>query len=370
VSASLLATIPWAPDGPLPRSSEPVNLSSARRPGPELERFAETWTRTLPDGAICLSAGGVVLRSDHRQPVALGPEPGWRLIDAIGSADDTWTIAELVPGPPDVVRLRRIAPDGATLWREDTVAGRPEAPQELLTDGTGTVWVATAEALATLDPETGARSTVQPLTGAHRFMNGRARVGYATLETERLWHTLDARTGERQTMTIAADAAWGLDLPLGIDAEDRPYGNRYGVLVRFGADGRPEWELAVAQAIAAGDEVWVQHDGTMAPLTPGGQPVTPTLPADGPPRQWRLVGRRPEGTLVLHGMGGGEAGILATVDPYGATLETVTAEPDVWMRWPDLQTPRGPAVTDAGEIDLATRTPEGLQLIRLTPPRE
>ena len=50
VSAALLATIPWAPEGPLPRSTVPVHLSSARRPGPRLERIAETWTRTLPDG--------------------------------------------------------------------------------------------------------------------------------------------------------------------------------------------------------------------------------------------------------------------------------------------------------------------------------
>ena len=51
-------------------------------------------------------------------------------------------------------------------------------------------------------------------------------------------------------------------------------------------------------------------------------------------------------------------------------MHTEPAAPDVWMHWPDLQTPRGPAVTDAGEIDLATRTPEGLQLIRITAPQE
>ena len=135
VSATLLATIPWAPDGPLPRSTVPVHLSSARRPGPRLERIAETWTRTLPDGAVCLHARGVLVRSDSSHAVALDPPPGWRLLDAVGDADRTWTIAELVPGPPDVVRLRRLAPDGETLWRTESIAGSADAARELLTDG-------------------------------------------------------------------------------------------------------------------------------------------------------------------------------------------------------------------------------------------
>jgi hypothetical protein len=360
VSAALLATIPWAPEGPLPRSTVPVHLSSARRPGPRLERIAETWTRTLPDGAVCLHARGVLVRSDRPQSVALDPPPGWRLLDAVGAADGTWTIAELVPGPPDVVRLRRLAPDGETLWRNESIAGSAEAARELLTDGSGALWATTAGELAALDAETGRMETLHPLPGVNRFMNGRAHVGYLTLDAEPLWHTLDVRSGEQRTMTFAADAPRSLDLPLGVDAGDRPYGNRHGVLVRLDADGRPGWELPVAQAIIAGDEIWIQNNGNVAPL--GGGPVIAL-----PPGHWRLVGRRPEGTLVLHAT---EAGSLTTVDSAGATVHTEPAAPDVWMHWPDLQTPRGPAVTDAGEIDLATRTPEGLQLIRIVAPPE
>jgi hypothetical protein len=295
-----LATILWAPNGPLPRRLVPERLSSmASESGGPLHPAASR-TRTLSGGAVCVlgvpeegsgrhAAIRVEVDGSVREPVWVAPEtdgPGWEIVDFLGADDGSWTVLELVPGPPDRVQVRRIAPDGTTLWREAATAGSPEALRQLLEGPL--LGVTGARRLVAIEP--GGRVTdVQALeAGGDCFADGQGRLGFAAYDerTEaRSWVTVGVGGGPREVIALDPASAWALDVPLGMDAQGRPHGYRQGALVRFGADGRIDWE-------AEADE-----------LVPDG----------------------------------------------------------------DLQSPRGPAVTADGAIDLATRGADGLQLVRVTP---
>jgi hypothetical protein len=289
-----LATIRWAPDGPLPRRLVPVRLSSmASESGGPLHPAASR-VRTLSGGAVCVlsvpeeasgrhAAVRVEADGSVREPVRV--EPGGEIVDFIGADDGGWTVIELIPGPPDQVQARGIASDGTTLWREAATAGSPEALRQLLE---GSLAVTGARRLVAIEPA-GALTDVQELeAGGECFADGRGRLGFPAYDerTEaRSWVTVGVGGGAREVISLDPASAWALDVPLGMDASGRPYGYRQGALVRFGADGRIGWE---AQA----DE-----------LVPDG----------------------------------------------------------------DLQSPRGPAVTADGTVDLATRAEDGLRLVRVTP---
>ena len=394
-SATVLVSIPWEPEGPLPRRLEPLDISSIARPGPALSRAAPSRVRTHADGAVdVVSAPGesgdsVALRVDGpgwAEPVRLGPEaasiPGWRLIDILSSADGAWTVIELVPGPPDRVQVRRVAPDGTAIWQSAEPAGSPEALSQLLGERDGLVYAVgggPSKQLVAIDSG-GAANELQALadTGAAIFMNGSGRVGFVSLDPgpeTRSWVTVDSSTGERSTLAVDPSSAWGLDLPLGMDGDGLPYGNRYGTLVRFDADGRIDWELEVLDAVVDGAEVWVAQSGPagdgLVALPLSGQapsPVTLDSQSAGEPRPWRLAGRGPTNSFVLYERGERSgAGRLATIGADGSLIATEPAPEDVWLRWFALPLPSAPSATDAGEGDLATRGPDGLYVIRVTP---
>ena len=295
-----LATILWAPNGPLPRRLVPVRLSSkASESGGPLHPAASR-TRTLSGGAVCVlgvpeersgrhAAIRVEADGSVREPVWVEPEtgePGWEIVDFLGADDGSWTVLELVPGPPDRVQARGIAPDGSTLWREAATAGSPEALRQLLEGSL--LGVTGARRLVAIEPG-GAITEVQELeAGGDCFADGRGRLGFPAYDerTEaRSWVTVGVGGGAREVIALDPASAWALDVPLGMDASGRPYGYRQGALVRFGADGRIDWEAEAAELVPDGD----------------------------------------------------------------------------------LQSPRGPAVTADGAIDLATRGADGLQLVRVTP---
>jgi hypothetical protein len=72
--------------------------------------------------------------------------------------------------------------------------------------------------------------------------------------------------------------------------------------------------------------------------------------------------------FVLHGTTDEtDPGLLVRTRGDGTGGESRSAPPSVWLDWFDLQRPRDAAVTDAGEIDLVARAPDGLHLIRITP---
>lgn len=54
----------------------------------------------------------------------------------------------------------------------------------------------------------------------------------------------------------------------------------------------------------------------------------------------------------------------------GGPDRIAAAPEDVWLRSFELQVPTGPSVTDAGEIDLVTRAPDALYVVRITPARQ
>jgi hypothetical protein len=295
-----LATILWAPDGPLPRRLVPVRLSSrASESGGPLHPAASR-TRTLSGGAVCVlsvpeegsgrhAAIRVEADGSVREPAWVKPEtgePGWEIVDFLGADDASWTVLELVPGPPDRVQARGIAPDGTTLWREGATAGSPEALRQLLEGSL--LGVTGARRLVAIEPG-GVVTDVQELeAGGECFADGHGRIGFAAYDerTEaRSWVTVAVGGGAREVIALDPASAWALDIPLGMDAHARPYGYRQGTLVRFGADGRIDWEAQADELVAEGE----------------------------------------------------------------------------------LQTPRGPAVTADGSIDLATRGADGLQLVRVTP---
>ncbi len=391
VSATVLATIPWAPAGPLPRRLAPLDESSIPSAGPALHHAAPSRVRTLPDGAVCVQSAPdpttgecVLLRVDAggvREPVRVQPSgtgPGWRLIDFLGGADGGWTLLELVPGPPDQVRARRVAADGTMAWRTEATAGSPDALDQLLVEHDGAILAVNGgppRRVVALEAD-GAAREVQELADATAdcFANGRGRVGFVGFDVAthaRSWVTVQVETGARSVLELDAGSAWGLDLPIGMDGRGRPYGNRYGTLVRFGADGRIDWELEVKDAIVDEGGVWVaQSDASGAGLValPLSAPGRPPLRLDPEGAgAWRLAGSAEPDAFVLHELGARPAA-LVTVAADGSLLDSSDAPPDVWLQWFELQTPSGPSVTDAGEVDLATRGPDGLYLIRVTPP--
>jgi hypothetical protein len=224
----------------------------------------------------------------------------------------------------------------------------------------------------------GGATDVLELSGASgpSFMNGRGRVGFVGSQTDsdtRSWVTVDVETGARSVLGLDPGSAWGLDLPLGMDGQGRPYGNRYGTIVRFDAGGQIDWELEVQDVIVNGQDIWVGQSaqgsrGALAlPLSGRGtrQPRELNPSGDDPSRRWRLVGHAPRESFVLYA-GGNGAGTVATVAADGS-IDIAPASADVWLRSFDLQVPSGPSVTDASEVDLATRGPDALHVVRVTP---
>jgi hypothetical protein len=224
----------------------------------------------------------------------------------------------------------------------------------------------------------GGVADVLELSGASgpSFMNGRGRVGFNGSETNsvtRSWVTVDVDTGARSVLELDPGSAWGLDLPLGMDGQGRPFGNRYGTIVRFDADGRSDWELEVQDVVVNGQDIWVGQSaqggpGLRAlPLSSRGtrQPRELEPPGDEPSRRWRLARHAEPDSFVLYA-GGDGAGTLATVAADGSA-DIAPAPDDVWLRSFDLQVPSAPSVTDAGEVDLTTRGPDALHVVRVAP---
>lgn len=391
-TAVALAAVGWEPDGPLPRRLEPLDMRSIPSSGPSVDHVAASVARTLPGGAVCLrsppdpsSGEYVAVRVDGetQSSLKLGPArahvPGWRVVDAVGGSDGSWTLLELVPGPPDQVLVRRVGPDGDTLWQSSATAGAPDSLRSLLADGAGNVFGVTAGApprLVRIDAE-GEISDLLELAGAPGavFMDGRGRIGFvADAEDEaRYWVTIDPRTRDSRELSVDWGSQWELDLPLGMGSEGRPYANRYGTIVRLGPDGHVDWELPVQDLVVAGRAVWAAsptQDGTaLEVLTLAGDAVgairTLTPPAEDPPRRWRLTGHVPPDSFVLYRGGEGARTLVtgAAEDPD----KNAAAPADVWLHAFELQVPTGPSVTDAGEIDLVTRGPEALYVVRVTP---
>ena len=350
---------------------------------------AASRTRTLSGGAVCvLSApeeesgrhAAVLVDADGsaQEPVWVAPEsgqPGWQILDFLSADDGGWTVLELIPGPPDRVQARGIAPDGTTAWREAATAGAPEALRQLLEGPSGMLAVSGGRLVA-IEAQ-GALTELQPLDAdGDCYADGTGRVGFVRFDEQsdtRTWVTVEIGGGGREVVPLAPDSAWALDLPLGMDALGRPYGNRQGTLVRVGRAGRGEWELEVRQVVIEGTDVWIAqaHQGggvrALRLSSPQGAPVALHPQSSDREGAWRLAGRTPEG-FVLHQPGRGSSpGTLATAGGDGSLVDTAPAPEDVWLRWFDLQSPRGPAVTADGSIDVATRGPEGLHLVRLTP---
>jgi hypothetical protein len=393
VTAEVAATIAWAPAGPLPRRLEPLAMSSIRRPGPSPSHAADSRVRTLPDGALCVVGAadpasgeriglrveaGVVGHALRLGP-ATGGAPGWRLLDVLAAADGSFTVLELVPGPPDEVVVRQVASDGTTRWRSAATAGTADALRQLLAEADGTVVALTeGEPPRVVRIDAGAVADVVALPGARgaAYMNGAGRVGHVALEPasgSRSWVSVDVATAGRSVLALDASAAAALDLPLGMDASDRPYGSRYDGLTRVGRDGLLDWDLEVRDAVVDGQDVWIGQDspsdgGVVARALSGADRLPQTLDPGSsvPARGWRLAGRAGRDGWMLHGVGVG-GGVLATVAADGSVLQVEPAPEDVWLQSSELQLPRGPAVTDAGEVDLVVKGPDALHVIRLTP---
>jgi hypothetical protein len=238
---------------------------AAAHPGPL--HPAASRVRTLSRGAVCVlsvpeegSGRHAALRVEAdgslREPVWVEPEtgePGWEIVDFLGAYDGGWTVLELIPGPPDRVQVRGISADGTTLWREAATAGSPETLRQLVEGGLA---VTGARRVVAIEPG-GALTEVQELEpGGDCFANGQGRLGFAGYDepTEaRSWVTVAVGGGAREVIAIDPASAWALDVPLGMDAHGRPYGNRQGTLVRFGAGGGIEWEVRADQVVTDGD---------------------------------------------------------------------------------------------------------------------
>jgi hypothetical protein len=368
-------------------------MLSIPRPGSPMDHIAASTARTLPDGAVCVrspsdpsSGEYVALRIDHREtdpPLRLGPAdahtPGWRAVDSLGGSDHSWTVLELMPGPPDRMVVRRVAADGSTVWQSGATVGAPDSLRSLLTDGAGSVFAVTAgqpPRVVKIDSD-GGITDLLALAGAASaiFMDGRGRVGFVENGADsdsRHWVRVDVRTGESDRLRLDPASQWGLDLPLGMDGDGRPYGNRYGTIVRFDADGHIGWELQVQDLVVDEQDIWVARP---APIGTGvevlaiagesrGQTRTLSPATKGQPRRWRLVGHIQPDSFMLYA--GDDGGTLVTGAPDGSE-HVAPAPEDIWLRSFDLQIPTGPSITDAGDIDLVTRGPDALHIIRITP---
>jgi outer membrane protein assembly factor BamB len=311
--------------------------------------------RTLPAGAVCIAdaAGGTLIHVDPSgDQHATAVPAGGRLLDFLGLGDGTWALLD------DGSGARRIAHDGTLLWSSDARL------RGLLCDAEGALFGVSDARLVALDAETGAPDELQALDGADGpwFMNGAGRVGY---QVESSWVTVDARSGERSEIRLEERS--GMDYPIGLDADGRSYWNRFATLRRLAPDGRADWEFEAGQAIVDGDRVWVQQrpagELVALALDANASPIALPLPA-GEERAWSLVGREPGDSFVLYG---NDTGVLARIGPNGSVEDISPAGNSVWLDWFEMQRPRGAAVTDAGELDIATRSPDGLHLIRLTP---
>jgi hypothetical protein len=359
-AARVLATIPWGSPGGLERRLEPLSRPSLAPRGAVAVHVAASPTRTLPGGAVCIAGGGALFRVDpdgDRRSTALGRDAP--LVDFFGLDDGTWVLLE--PG-----HVHRVAGDGTELWSAAAALGG------LLCDAGGALFGVTEarpRRLVTIDGETGAADEVQDLDDAEGpcFMNGAGRVGYAA---ETSWVTVDARTGEVSETRLEEGS--GMDHPLGLDAEGRSYWNRFATLRRLTPAGRADWELEAGQAIVDRGRVWIQQrpaDGSLVALAPDPDAAAIALPtpADGP-RSWTLVGRGPGDSFVLHGSTGvSDSGVLARLGPDGGVADVTPAGDSVWSEWFEMQRPDGASVTDAGDVDVATRGPDGLHVIRITP---
>lgn len=389
-TAVVLARVAWEPDGPLPRRLEPSDTRSIPRRGPAMQHIADSSARTLPDGSVCVrspadpSSGAYVAVRIHgdtqtslRLAPADAPTAGWRVIDAVGGPDGSWTVLESAPGPPDQVLVRRVGPDGTTVWQSGATAASPGSLKSLLVDGAANAYAVTAgdpPRLVKLDAG-GEITDLRELAGAagNVFMDGAGRVGFVEDDAEqeaRWWVTIDVGTGESERLRLNHEERWGLDLPLGMAADGRPHGNRYGTIVRFDGDGRVDWELTVQDLVVDGRDVWAgwptAEGATVEVLAlagdSAGQTHTFTPAVEDRPRRWRLMGHVAPDAFLLYT--GGEGARTLVTD--GSEQPTPAPE-DVWLRSFELQVPTGPSVTDAGEIDLVTRGPDALYVVRLTP---
>jgi hypothetical protein len=390
-TAALAASIRWLPEGPLPRVRAPAHVSSMLPVGPVLERVAPCRVRVVPGGgivvlsapdpesgasvAVALSGSSVesVLRLSPDAPAA-----GWRLLDLLPAAGGGWTVLELVPGSPDHVVTRAYGADGEARSAVSIEAGSPDAPRQLLgvRDGRTLAVIGTSERRVVALGDGGTEATVLTLErpGGELFMNGAGAVGYVSFDpaTEiRSWVTVELDGSGQTAIDLAAAGAWGLDVPIGMDAQGRPYGNRYGTLVRFDAGGAVDWQYDVRDVAIAGEDIWISQPGAS-----GAAPVarelrsgrTVPLPVGDDPA-WRLLVRPgDDDRLAVYLPGDGSmSGSVTTVAPDGSPLGTVPASADVWLDTCDGQLPSGASVTDLGDVVLATRCPSALHLVLLKP---
>jgi hypothetical protein len=388
----VLATLGWAPDGPLPRRLVAARLSSLATAGPELLRAAPPLARTLPGGAVCVLSApdaatghqvAVRVGDGGGDPLPLAPgdggdgdgAAGGRIGEALGDRDGAWTLLEHVPGPPDRVQVRRVCAAGATCWRVAATAGTADAVRELVgygEDGTVLAVAAGPPPRLVAVAVDGSVADVCALPGADGrcVRNGRGQLGFLRF---------DAASGTRRWVLVAPDGATSetvvaggpRDRLLGLDAEGRLHVERAGALVRFGADGEVDAELPLTALVVDGADVW-----TAGPA-PGGRglvvtsltrPEVPAVTLDpGADGAWRLAGRADDGAFVLHDSAATDGpGTLARFAPEsGAPLRSAPAPEDVWLRWFDLAPPGIPSVADDGGIDRVALGPAGAVVVRL-----
>ena len=133
---------------------------------------------------------------------------------------------------------------------------RPARPRRCASCSRGRCW-AYRRAPARGDQPGGVVTDVQELeAGGDCFADGQGRLGFAAYDerTEaRSWVTVGVGGGAREVIALEPASAWALDIPLGMDARGRPYGYRQGALVRFGADGRIDWEAQADELVPEGD---------------------------------------------------------------------------------------------------------------------
>ncbi|HEX3688459.1 MAG TPA: hypothetical protein VHV28_02140 [Solirubrobacteraceae bacterium] len=86
-----LATVPWAPAGPLPRRLAPLDTHSIPRPGPAMEHVADSAARTLPGGAVGLRSPAAPSSAEYAAVRIDGDgHVGWELTDLVVDGGNIW----------------------------------------------------------------------------------------------------------------------------------------------------------------------------------------------------------------------------------------------------------------------------------------